>query len=372
MERFADGEPYTNSPLKVLWLTDTCSGHRNKALGLLQALARRVPLQVRECPVRWRFSSLRHLLSHGGAFGRHTPLKWVFEAPADIEDADLIVSAGGYTQWPNAVLARRSGLPNIFLGSLRNFEETAFRIVPMPDPPHDRPPYLQVELTPSQVNPQCVTEAARNWFSQQDSQAWTLLVGGSGEGLTWTEPELVLLAEAIVAAAKRCGRMLFVATSPRTLPQGEVAIRRILEGCGSLLAADWYHDRRSKRPPLVAFMGACERIFVTADSVSMTHEAIASGKPAVSIRPPTGSLRRRLIRQNLAQMAKGRLADHQLCSAERIEEAAPEGGWRPLTHDLVDELAERIWKRLQCEFPFAVQAEISNAGVSHAEGRLHR
>lgn len=359
METLVDGKFSLRSPLKVLWLTDTCPGHRNKALGLLQTLARRVPLQVRECPVRWRFSSLRHILSRGGAVGRHTPQEWAFKSPAEIEDAELIVSAGGYTQWPNAVLARRSGLPNIFLGSLRNFEEAEFCVVPMPDPPHDRPPYLQIELTPSEVNPQCVAEAARDWFPHQKSPAWTLLVGGTGEGLTWTEPELVLLAETIVAAAKRSGRMLFVATSRRTLPKGEIAIRRILEGSGSLLAADWYHDRRSNRPPLVAFMGACERIFLTADSVSMTHESIASGKPAVSIRPPTGSLSRRLIRQNLAQMAKGRLADHQLRSSEPIEKAAPEGGWRPLTYDLGDELAERIWARLEGEFSFAVQAEIS-------------
>src|SRR5690606_27810846 len=111
------------------------------------------------------------------------------------------------------------------------------------------------------------------------------LIGGTGENYIWTKRRWRLLAEQLVENSRRAGYGLLIATSRRTTRAGERELQKILIPSGQVLAADWYYNRPAAPPPLMAFMGAASQILVTADSVSMTYEAIASGRPVLSIRP---------------------------------------------------------------------------------------
>ena len=224
--------------LRILWLTDTRPGHRNKALGLLHALEQTHPLEVFEHPVRWRIPAVRHLLGRLGKIGLSLPVSLFLKNAPQAKGYDIILSSGGLTQWPNAALARRIGVPNIFLGSVRRMDKGAFHLLPALDPPSYEAPYLDLDLIPSHVNPTAVATASQTWLPESKFPAWTVLIGGDGEGYRWSVSDLKSLGHALTAAAERESRKLYVATSPEDIPARRASTPRDFNangqgrGCG--------------------------------------------------------------------------------------------------------------------------------------------
>ncbi len=334
-------------PLRVLWLTDDRPGHRNKAAGVLHALRRKRPVEVIEQRVNWRWSAARQMLGRLGEAGLKLPPNWFLTGHQSVAEVDLILSAGGSTQWVNAALSAQLNVPNVFCGSLRKLPASLFDVIPLPDPPTDSAPYLRLDLLPSNISSQIAREAADACFGQRlEGRVWTVLIGGDGEGLRWSIDDLRALTERLVDAASEQEIKLAVATSRRTPPEGERAIRRLVESSGCLFAADWYHDRQGSPSPLAALMGAAERVYVTADSASMTHEAISSGRPVISVHPTESQANERhmLIMQH--QKNLGRLADWRLSGDGSPEDVEPVGGWQPISHDPGEALGTELLERL--------------------------
>lgn len=334
-------------PLRVLWLTDDRAGHRNKAAGVMHAFERRREIEVTELPINWMWTPTRQMLGRLGAAGLKLPPGWFLRNALPDGMFDLILSSGGSTQWPNAALSARLGIPNIFCGSLRHFPESLFDVIPIPDPPRETAPFLRLDLLPSNISPDRTREAATATFGRHgDEGVWAVLIGGDGQGFRWTVDGLREFAGCLATAASVRGIKLAVTTSRRTPPDGERALREVLEQSDCLEVADWYHDRQSTPPPLAGLMGLAGKVLVTADSISMTHEAISSGRPVISIQPPVGEPGQRHLDVMQYQKDQGRLADFYLGGSEPLDAVAPDCGWQPISHDPGEALGEALLQRL--------------------------
>ncbi|MCX6865642.1 MAG: ELM1/GtrOC1 family putative glycosyltransferase [Verrucomicrobia bacterium] len=334
------------TPIRVLWLKDNRPGHVNKAKGFLAALAQHVLLDITPRDVRWRFSWLRHLVGRMSGTRFTPPPCWVLRDFSRQGGFDLIVSSGGLTQWPNAWLAQRLGVPNVYIGSPHHFSPAAFTLIPMTDPPHENPPFLKLTLVLSEVSPVAAGKCAREHFPVLDETGWTLLIGGDGEGLNWSDEDFLRLADLFMAQAVEAGKKVFVATSRRTPERVEQALRERFEGRDILLTGAWFHASGGKTLPLLALLGAADRIVVTADSVSMTNEAVAAGVPAVAVYPTGGAPNPRHEAQFRQLERDGTLARFYLAGADCLSAIQPPGGWRLVAGDPHADVAVRALRRL--------------------------
>lgn len=334
------------TPIRVLWLRDSRPGHVNKVKGFLASLARAVPLEITICELDWRFPQLRHLIGRlSGTFLSLPPSLFLRDFHPG-KKFDLIISSGGLTQWPNALMAKRARAPNVYIGSPHHFPPDLFTLIPMTDPPHPEPPFLKLALVPSEVSPDAARECAGKHFPGMDGKGWTLLLGGDGEGMKWTEEDFLRLARLFIEAAEQAGKAMFVATSRRTPKRVEKALIGLFENRPGFVTGAWFHRSDGNTLPPLALLGASDRIFVTADSVSMANEAVASGVPSVAVYPRKGEANKRHSAQFDILENEGKLARFRMEDPGTPADAQPAAGWKPVTGDSHRELAEISLRRL--------------------------
>lgn len=343
--------------MKILWLRDSKAGHTNKALGLLSALSQRVSIELVEHEIQWRWSGIRQILSRIGAFGFRFPLYWFLKKVPEVCDVDLIVSSGGATQWPNAALAQLYSVPNVYLGSLKKMNSNHFTIIIMFDPPHGESPYLKSRLIPSVISPKSAAAAAINEIGYSRKE-WGLLIGGDGEGLHWNDNDYFDLVGQLFEQASKANVRVWVASSRRTPKHIEDRIREMLLGNSQLAGACWYHHRDNCSPTFLAMMGACSRLFVTADSTSMTHEAVSVGVGVVVVRPYVGSGNDRLKR-NLNLLIDESYVMQVVLPLPNVEFLSPLSGWRFIAEDPAANLADEVLKRIAARHPSMLTSEPS-------------
>lgn len=311
--------------MKVLWLRDGKAGHENKARGLLGAIGKSTEIEVTEHRLDWRFPWLRNVLPRLGGAGLLLPVGLFLKGFPDKDSFDLILSAGGTTQWPNAAFARQTQASNVFLGSLRKMEAGSFSLVASHDAPEGDPAFHRFDLIPSMVTPADARQAAES-AGLLGTDRWGLLVGGDGEGVRWDEKDMRMLAEKFIGCARTAGVTAWIATSRRTPTDLEVMLRSLIEESGICGGECWFHKRSAGAPGLLAMMGASSKLFVTADSMSMTHEAVASGCPVYVIAPQGMGNRR--LKGNLDGLGRrGYIVRQDLHDPFDVSKS-PEGGWK--------------------------------------------
>ena len=327
--------------MKILWLKDSKTGHLHKAKGLLRAIADLTTIEIVEYEVCWRWSGIRAILSILGERGLRLPMRWFLKNSPDLTDVSLILSAGGSTQWPNAAMAIQSGKANVFLGSPRQLKPEHFSLIAFHDAPSQTAPYYRFDIIPSMVTPAAALEAA-HLAQLNDYPTWGLLIGGDGEDISWTEADYRTITATLIGAAKQHGVKVRIATSRRTPPQVETTVRALFQDAGILSESCWYHQREATAPSLLAMMGACSRLYVTADSMSMTHEAVSSGRPVFVILPTTGGNSR--LMSNLTHLESSRHIVMQNISDLTKTDTSPADGWQLITNDPTQGLAQAVLK----------------------------
>jgi mitochondrial fission protein ELM1 len=326
--------------MKVLWLKDSKAGHRNKALGLLRAFRQLTDVNLIECDLEWRWSGLRQLLSRLGGGGLNLPVRWFVRGLPDLSGVDLILSAGGATQWPNAALAHQCNAKNVFLGSIRKMPPEAFDLIASHDPISDELPFFRFKLIPSIVTPEHARIAASQTVDRV-SEDWGLLIGGDGEGISWSTADYIQLTETFLRQARQAGVRVWVATSRRTPVEIEAQVRTLVEQSGLLRKACWFHFREADSPPLLVMFGACNNLLVGADSMSMTHEAISSGARVISASPVDSRANSRSL-NNLLRLEELGFLKRQSLDGISILTAMPTGGWKRFEGDPSLPLAEAV------------------------------
>lgn len=215
---------------------------------------------------------------------------------------DLII-ASGRAAVPACLMARRAtppqGRKRTFTVYIQNpvIDPTRFDLVAVPR--HDGVLGDNVVTTRGslhRVTPELLASEAARFAPAMpplSGPVITVVIGGSNSVFQLTPREMAPLAFQLAALAKSTGGTLLITTSRRTGAENVGILKNALEGVPHYL---WSGEGPN---PYYAMLGLADTILVTCDSVNMTSEACATGKPVHVIHLPGGSEKFRLFHQTL-------------------------------------------------------------------------
>jgi mitochondrial fission protein ELM1 len=329
-----DGKPAR----RILILSDGRPGHYRQSEGVAAALARRGPITVARAETGARLRPLarlwRQLAGRRATAALALRLGATGPSPEALnEHPDLIVSAGGATMIANMALARLTGAPNLFCGTLRGAPPEAFSAVLI----HyaalaDRPRHI-LSLKPSPLDPDALP-APIPWRAAETPRLAALIGGDSGTHRYAAEDWRRLAALLDGSAWPR--RVALAATSsPRTPAAAEAA----LAGAPGL---DLLRFAEAGAGSIEALIGRSDAILATGDSASMVSEAVAARRPVVVVEPAD----RRAAGGDEAMLrafeAEGRIARLPLAHATPVALDAALATLTPMAENHLDVLARRL------------------------------
>lgn len=268
---------------RVWVLTEGHIGMENQALGLAEALgAEPVVLRVRPrfpwtvlAPRLW--FGTRYALGPGG--DRPAP-PW----------PDLLITCGKRAA-PVSVAIRRASGGRTFTVHVQDPRLPAGRFDLVVVPEHDAVRGENVFVTRAavhRVTPAKLEEAGQRFgerVAHLSRPLVAVLVGGSNRKHRLSPAIVEKLAEDLLTLTRTAGAGLAVTPSRRTGAENEAILRRRLVG---VPAEIW--DGTGENP-YFAYLALADAIVVTCDSVSMTSEAISTGKPVYVVEPESLSPR---------------------------------------------------------------------------------
>lgn len=166
-----------------------------------------------------------------------------------------------------------------------------------------------------------------------------VLIGGPNRAYRLGEEEAKRIASQLAQAAEREGLGLMMTVSRRTQPAALAILRQTLEQAGVPFVL-WDGEGEN---PYFGYLGLADLILVTADSVNMTCEASATGKPVYTIELPGGSAKFNRFHQQMREQNRTRLF-------EGTVEA-----WQPTPLRENERVAAEVWRRLSEHRPELTQ-----------------
>jgi mitochondrial fission protein ELM1 len=233
-----------NPPLSILMLGDGKPGHENQSLGLIEAIGRRVPIEVERLAPRRR------------------GLAAVFAPDLPQRRPRLIIGAGHRVHLPMLALARRTGAPCVVLMK-PSLPGALFDTCIIPE--HDlgnRAPGPHVIASKGALNRVPPTDGI-------DKFGGLILLGGPSAAHGWDEEAVTSSVREIVAQG---GDRPWRITDSRRTPEG--ALGRLTDACPALAA---YPHRKTGAEWLPLRLAEAAEVWVTEDSVSMIYESLSSG-----------------------------------------------------------------------------------------------
>ncbi len=274
------------NPLTVWAVTEGHIGTENQARGVAEALIGDGPgaIVVKRIALRapWRWLP---------------PALWPAPLSAVASDSDplappwpdVLISCGRRAAAPNLAVRKRSGGATLSVHIQRPYMPSdRFDLVVVPR--HDNLHGANVHITRAAVHritPERLIRGRRDAGLRTDParHAVTVLIGGSNNRHRFTEAVAARLGDRLAALCRRRPIDLRLTPSRRTHP----AIVRILAGKLAGTGAEIWDG--SGDNPYFAWLAIADSVVVTWDSVSMTSEALATGKP-VYVLPLEGRSRR--------------------------------------------------------------------------------
>ncbi|EAQ97033.1 ELM1/GtrOC1 family putative glycosyltransferase [Congregibacter litoralis] len=337
----------SETPIKVVVVTDGVVGHENQSIGLCKWLERRWNLDVSVANVQLREKALSRLLlpkllPEDSRAARRI-LKLFYETPELPDEADLVISTGGNSSFANILVASMLGCPNIYLGSLRRLNPRRIN-VHMTLEPTGYKNNLVMTMSPNLVDPKAVLDAGSSLLKRRklDGTLWTLIIGGTGAGFDYGEQEWRLLATWANSMAEKYGIRWLLTTSRRTGGKGESVLKEHLKP-EHIAYAVWWDSEPKKE--LLALIGAGTQVFTTADSMSMMTESIASSRPTTVVALPTHRANERY------RAAMDRFARLGLCRLIQLSDETYCPPIPAMSFDLstvIDQTLDQLEYRLAC------------------------
>ena len=331
--------------LNALVLSDGLPGHVNQSRGLVRWMGERFEVNATEVSIALRAKPVARWLAAAFANGDGGLRAFRAFYRGELPDAapDLIISAGGNTASANVLLARHWRCANVFLGSRRRVDARGFT-AHMTLEPTGEANNIVMNIAPSPLLPAGIAAAGQRFAAERDLSGetlWLMACGGNGAGIAYRAADWRRLGAWMNDIAARYRIRWLVSTSRRTGAAAEAALRDALAPA-SVAYAVWWHTRPERL--LGAMMGAAERLFVTADSMAMICECIASGKAVTLVTGGRGQPNQR-YRDALAKFE--RLGACQAASIDAPYELRPLTPPPPetLMAPALDELAARIASR---------------------------
>ncbi|HRY06485.1 MAG TPA: mitochondrial fission ELM1 family protein [Hyphomicrobiaceae bacterium] len=261
---------------ETAWLiTDGKAGHEAQAQGVAEALG---------VAYQWRRVTLTGLARMLAPWG---------PAPADAAWhctppwPDLAIGVGR-TVMPALRRLRRLAGPATFVVALQDPRTSASIADLIWVPEHDRrrgPNVITTLTAPHRFTPALLDGLRAAPDARIDALPGPrvmVAVGGNAKAWRFTDEDAANLAAAI-ATFGRAGASFMVTTSRRTPPAVAAALLRALQPYAHVLFTGEGEN------PYARFLAKADAIIVTADSVSMTAEAVATGRPVYVFRPSGGS-----------------------------------------------------------------------------------
>ncbi|MFT5538567.1 MAG: mitochondrial fission protein ELM1 [Alphaproteobacteria bacterium] len=207
---------------------------------------------------------------------------------------DILITCGRRSVAPALAVkraSRKSGGPGTYLIHIQNPRVSLKRFDTVVVPAHDGVGGDNVIECLGSVHgltvPRlaAIAEAQRPRFAHLARPLVTVLVGGPSRAYTIEAGEIVALADRLRALQEATGCGLAVVPSRRTGLANVALLRARLEGTGAYI---WDGIVLN---PYLALIGLADALIVTCDSVNMTCEAAASGKPVYVMMYPGSSTR---------------------------------------------------------------------------------
>ena len=274
-------------------LSDGKAGNENSCLGLAEAVG--LSTIVKRVRPRAPWSYL-------------PPQLWFapFSAPGPGSDPlappwpDLLIAAGRQSVALSIAIKRASD-GRCFTVQLLDprVDPANFDLVVAPK--HDRLEGANVIVTRGALNritPERLADAAREFevtVGALPSPRVAVLIGGASKHHRMSAAETAAIGERLASFARASGAGLMVTTSRRTGADNTAVLQAKLGDVGALI---W--DGAGANP-YFGYLAHAEAIIVTSDSVAMTSEACATGKPVFVIELPGGSAKLERFHHALAE-----------------------------------------------------------------------
>ena len=280
---------------KTCWiLTPGAAGFESQARGLAAALELQPAMKRLNAKRPWKWLPASLWLR---------PLDAVTSSPALAPPwPDLVISCGRIAA-PVALAIKVASGGKTRVAHIQNPQMRLDRFDIVIAPRHDGIAGPNVVVTVGAIHPvtkASLAQAARNWrsaFASLPRPLIGVLIGGSNGRYRLDEAETVKLANTLASLAQQNHAGVAVTPSRRTGAANEAILRARLSGTPAFL---W--DGQGENPYL-GILALADMLVVTEDSVSMTSEALATGKPVYVARLPGHSRRQRRFHEAL--MAAG-------------------------------------------------------------------
>ncbi len=272
--------------MKTIWvLSDGKPGHYNQSLAVAEALQTLTPATVDTIPLRVRGMGkylLRGLLNR--KWGRWI-LKHLFSPNVvtlfyDVNlpagRPDIVVSSGKDTSMLNALLGLWYGAKTLYVGNPKKLDNRLFtHVLTVLDLGFDN--QIVLDVAPTRPYRGDLELFCNRYKLDPNARYWSLLIGGDGAGYHYTQKEIEALIAFVNATSNRV--QWLVTTSRRTPEAFEVQMQQQMK------AAVFVAYNQKPEKVIGGFLALSEQVFVTEESASMVSEAVASGKPVVTLYP---------------------------------------------------------------------------------------
>ncbi len=272
--------------MKIVWIINEGSpGHVSQSIGFTDILKQLYPLKTIEvfgCTTLrgWQRHLVRYCI---GKKGRSIPRKWLskiadIRVPANAEKPDLIVSSGGKSVFAAHAFASLYKVPYIFVGERKPYPCDWFHAVFSPVAAEVNENTYLIDFIPTPVTPELIAEKG-----QAEERTWCMIIGGKSRSYPFNDQDWAALAQGMNHLAERENIQWLLTTSRRTGAEAEKILQRELTPQVIKDAIWWATEPRRE---LYEFIARSEILFVTQDSITMVTEAIASGRPVITIDHP--------------------------------------------------------------------------------------
>jgi mitochondrial fission protein ELM1 len=264
-----------SQPLTIWAVSDGRAGIENQVLGLAEAIARLTPAKIvtkhiHYAPAFAKWPTALRLVPDAMLSGDSDPLK----APYP----DIWIAAGRATL-PHSRRMRRRAHGKTLVVQLQDpkADLKAFDLVIAPE--HDglnAAHVLSLLGSTNRIAPEKLEAAYAQWRGRIEAfqrPYVTALIGGPSKAYDLSPDRAAALALQVKLAVQEAGGTLLMTVSRRTPAAAQAVFHDILKDVPGL-----FFDGTGENP-YFAFLQAADHILVTEDSVNMTTEAAATGKP---------------------------------------------------------------------------------------------
>jgi len=295
-------------PINVWTVTDGRAGIEAQALGLAEALARKLPIRLTTKRVRVR--SPWSWLPAGFVPASRTTLTTDSD-PIEQPWPDIWVGCGR-ASIPLSMGVRRWSAKRTFVVQLQDPRVNTREFDVVVPPIHDGlegQNVLPIVGACHRVTPEKLDSAVLEFPRQLDELAGprlAVLIGGKSKRQDISAKRAREISESLANVGRQTGGTLMATLSRRTSEAARLQFRTHLAPHCAL----FYEGEGAN--PYFAMLGSADHIFVTSDSVNMAMEAAATGKPVhvLAVEGSGGKLDRfheSLVRRGCARPFNGRL-----------------------------------------------------------------